>query len=182
MARSLRLRHVLWDSLAMISSMPHRLHSIALAAIAMLLLAAQGGMASTVPSRERAEEMRRNGCCCVMRSDNSCCCESPAMNQASARGQISSPLFLQTQDAGRTASPSSSGAEGCHCRSSAPPAPVERPKARSYETRNDVGRSSSSDLIAINTPQTTPKAGRPAELACHLLNSPLHLQSTRLLI
>ena len=161
----------------MTSSSLHRFRLIAFLAFGAMLFFARGGMAASTDSGHRAEEMRRHGCCCVIEAGADCCCNS-SVSPTRSTPPVTEVALSPTAHV-RLASPSNG--DSCHCRSSVPPSPAERPKARGHEGRGDPGLDSTMNVPGARL-APAPRRHGACEVARHLLNSPLHLRTTRLLI
>jgi hypothetical protein len=140
---------------------------IALAAIAGLLLTADGAVAAS---------SRGDGCCRVSRPAADCCCESSV--SASETGDRPAGMIGAAGTLNRSEEPEGS----CECREGGPVAPDGTPGSRSPEERPDSHRPATPVDFAVIDPAVRSWSVRPIAAAPCSSRSPLYLRNARLLI
>ncbi|WP_422929783.1 hypothetical protein [Singulisphaera sp. PoT] len=148
---------------------------IALAAFGAILFASGGGTQAVAGCGE-AEASQVQSCCGSSSPIASCCCTSSVPSTPDAKSTLTpsnasaAPVAILT------------GGTHCLCRSSSPPAPTERPKARVQDERNDPGHDPSSIILGVAPTRSIRSNASAYDLGRRLPGANLHLRSTRLLI
>jgi hypothetical protein len=152
---------------------------IALAAIAGMLLTADGAVAG--PNRgARSAQMRGDDCCRVGRPAVDCCCESKASAPVTVSEDGDRPAGMVGAIDIQNRPWSSQG--NCECRESEPVAPAGTPVPRAPEERSDSHRAAAPVEFAVAAPAVRTWTSRIIASAPGSARSPLYLRNARLLI